>query len=80
MSSKKILKSNTSDSSAWLEENRKVKKWKGDFITWGVPIFFFFLKMEQTLHSPSYGSQKPPRKEKKKKKKILTSYLDHLKK
>ncbi len=27
--------------------------------------------MEQTLHSPSYGSQKPPHKEKKKKKYIF---------
>ncbi len=36
--------------------------------------------MEQTLHSPSYGSQKPPQKEKIKKKIFLTSYLDPLKK
>jgi hypothetical protein len=46
--------------SHWLE----YLKGRGTLLHGGYLYLFFSSKMEQTLHSPSYGSQKPPHKEK----------------
>ncbi len=62
----------------WIYTLKTLFQWKGDFITWGY-LYFFTSKMEQTLHSSSYGSQESPHKEKNYKKIFLTSYLDPLK-
>ncbi len=46
----------------------KSEKGRGTLLHGGYLYFFSSSKMEQTLHSPSYGSQEPAHKEKLKKK------------